>query len=434
MKITYQVPQIITDSFILEFFFKGDKVNPSIIKASYRYPQIIDYLNNRFKEKDESLIETIYRIKNGIEIKPTCKYCDKKLKYRGQGNYGTYCSLKCAQNDNEIKEKKDKTLNQHLLENPDFKKEIIQKRIQTNLSKYGREHFTQTKEFLQKSQQTTMKHYGVNFSAQSPICLEKMKQTCLEKYGVDHNFKIPEVKQQIIETNIQNYNVENVFSSPEIIKRCKQIRLERYGDEYYNNREKCKQTCLEKYGVEYSFLSENNKQKSKETCLEKYGVTSYPQSQQHKDYMHYLWDNNLIQDKIYDTKSKNKSFNTSKIEQDLIKYFNDNKINFHYQYKSEKYPFYCDFYLIDYDLYLEIQGSWTHGKQPFDEHNIEDQMLLNKWKEKSQNSIFYKNAIEVWTLRDPLKRTIAKNNGLNFLEIFSINLNEIINKINEFVK
>ena len=32
----------------------------------------------------------------------------------------------------------------------------------------------------------------------------------------------------------------------------------------------------------------------------------------------------------------------------------------------------------------------------------------------------YKNAINVWTIRDPLKRKTAKDNGLNWLEFFTI--------------
>ena len=32
----------------------------------------------------------------------------------------------------------------------------------------------------------------------------------------------------------------------------------------------------------------------------------------------------------------------------------------------------------------------------------------------------YKDAIKVWTIRDPLKRKIAKENNLNWLEFFSI--------------
>ena len=47
---------------------------------------------------------------------------------------------------------------------------------------------------------------------------------------------------------------------------------------------------------------------------------------------------------------------------------------------SDLYPFKCDFYIIDYDLYIEIQGTWMHGKHPYNKNNENDALLLQKWK------------------------------------------------------
>jgi hypothetical protein len=97
------------------------------------------------------------------------------------------------------------------------------------------------------------------------------------------------------------------------------------------------------------------------------------------------------------------------------------------------YPYNCDFYLPDYDLYIEIQGNWTHGTHPFDVNNIDDINKLEILKEKSKTSVFYKTAINIWTVRDVKKRETARNNNLNYLEIFSIDFNycveQILNKI-----
>ena len=61
---------------------------------------------------------------------------------------------------------------------------------------------------------------------------------------------------------------------------------------------------------------------------------------------------------------------------------------------------------------------WTHGKHPFNKDNNEDKILLEDWRNKALNSKFYKSAIENWTITDPLKRETAKDNKLNYLEIF----------------
>ena len=87
------------------------------------------------------------------------------------------------------------------------------------------------------------------------------------------------------------------------------------------------------------------------------------------------------------------------------------------QYKSEKYPFACDFYIPEIDTYIEYQGSWTHGKEPY----LGTSKQLEKVKLwESKNTRFYTSAIKTWTITDVLKRKIAKDNKLKYLEFFSI--------------
>ena len=82
---------------------------------------------------------------------------------------------------------------------------------------------------------------------------------------------------------------------------------------------------------------------------------------------------------------------------------------------------------------------WTHGLHPFDKDNKDDIEILNKWEIKAETSKFYRSAIKNLTITDPLKRKTAKDNKLNYLEIFpndlykdKINnyLNKLILKIN----
>jgi len=54
---------------------------------------------------------------------------------------------------------------------------------------------------------------------------------------------------------------------------------------------------------------------------------------------------------------------------------------------------------------------------------------LNAWKEKQ-----YTDAINVWTVTDPLKRQTAKENKLNYLEIFTCDTDEAINQILAYLK
>lgn len=134
------------------------------------------------------------------------------------------------------------------------------------------------------------------------------------------------------------------------------------------------------------------------------------------------WNENkeVILQKQYNSKSKNNSWNTSKLEEEyyeylINKYSTEDIVR---QYRDERYPFYCDFYIKSEDKFIEIQGTWLHGGHFFDCNDPQDIAMLNEWKEKAEKSNYYKNAIKVWTEVDIKKRQIALDNNLNIEFIF----------------
>lgn len=128
-----------------------------------------------------------------------------------------------------------------------------------------------------------------------------------------------------------------------------------------------------------------------------------------------------------------KTVNTSKPENELneflINLFGADDIMRNYQDK-QRYPFHCDFYIRSLDLFIELNLFWTHGKHPFNPKSEEDLSRLKYLNEKAKTSTFYKAGIDVWTLRDPLKLQIAKNNNLDYIMIYNEceipNLKELI--------
>lgn len=258
---------------------------------------------------------------------------------------------------------------------------------------------------------------------------ELKRQTCLSKYGVDNPTKNREFVEKSMETQRKRYGGVG-FASKELLDKTKNTNLERYGVEYAGSsetvKEKIKQTWREKYGCDHPWMSDKVKEKIKQTTLEKYGVENVSYTQYFRDKMTEKHD--IIQQKQYLTKKTNHSFNSSKIEEDFASWLIENNIPFKRQYRSEKYPFACDFYFPDKDLYLEIQGTWTHGGHPFDLDNQEDLSVVEFWKSKETE--FYDNAIRVWTETDPLKRKTAKENGLNWAETFSCNIDDVIEVFN----
>lgn len=126
-------------------------------------------------------------------------------------------------------------------------------------------------------------------------------------------------------------------------------------------------------------------------------------------------------EKSYLTKKSNNSLNTSNEEEIFYENLileNQNKTIFRQYYDAERYPFNCDFYIKEDDLFIELNKHWTHGGKPYNPNNEECQKQLREWEEKAKTSQFYKNAIETWTIRDVNKLKYAKENNLNYNVIY----------------
>ena len=124
---------------------------------------------------------------------------------------------------------------------------------------------------------------------------------------------------------------------------------------------------------------------------------------------------------------------SSKVEIDFYKYL-INTFSFENvdpQHYDDQYPYSCDFFIPGLDLYIEIQGSWTHGKHPFNPGDKKDNEKLNYWK--SKDSEYYNNAIYTWTDLDVRKRVCARDNHLNYLEIFSNNIEDCITIFENYI-
>lgn len=83
------------------------------------------------------------------------------------------------------------------------------------------------------------------------------------------------------------------------------------------------------------------------------------------------------------------------------------------QFKSQQYPFNCDFYDAVTDTYIEFNGTWAHGKHFFDPENPNDVEIALKWKNNTHTT--YQSAYETWTQHDVKKRQCAEKNHLNYI-------------------
>lgn len=284
----------------------------------------------------------------------------------------------------------------------------ILNRNKTNLAKYGIEAPSKLQYIKEKQKQTNIKKYGCVSSTQNSLVKQKMIQTNLERYGVENVFQNNYIKDKSKKTKLEKYGNENYTNR----KKSCQTKLEKYGNKYYNNFKQIQQTNIEKYGNCCYLTSIEGKEKALITNIEKYGNNFYLGSKQHLQHI------SEYMEKIYKTKKKNKSFNTSKPEkiiyETLLSKFDDVQT----QYKSELYPYKCDFYITELDLFIEYNGFWMHGKEQYIGTNEQNERV-KLWEYK--NTPQYTKAIHTWTIKDVEKRNIARQNNLNYLEFFNMN-------------
>ena len=411
---------------------------------------ILHILYNVYDDLSEEtpVYEIYYRLKNNLKKRPVCIICGKPVKYTS-GHYAKFCSKECQYSDlgkkitKEIKIKSN--LEKYGVEHTSQLKEVTDKRTKSRADhvneiqqhvreslykKYGAYDVMHIPHILQKIKNTNLKKFGVEFPLQqlkkeNSEIYQKISQTCINKFDVDSPLKNKEVREKIKQTNIQKYGVDNLFKNDIIKEKIKQTNIQKYGVDYLFKsniiKEKIKQTNIQKYGVDNPLKNKEIREKIKQTNIQKYGV-----------------DNPLKNKEIWKKSQDNRQISSkSKLENNFLNYLKlkyelDDIIT---QYKSKEYPYYCDFYIKSINLYIEIQGHWTHNDHPFDINNLNDQLIMDIWRTKSLSDKYYKNALNTWTIKDVEKRNTAIQNNLNYLEIFGkTDLNKYIDIFENYIK
>ena len=337
------------------------------------------YLNN-FAIHAKSIREKVYLIRHNMDDVPKCKTCGKYLEFKA--GYKTYCSNSCSRKNKEVQEKYKKScINRYGVDNPSKSDLIKEKKTNTHIKNYGTANNFCSEVIRHKAKETINKKYGVDYPTQSKEVQQKIKESNLQKYGVEYLLNSTEIQQKIKETNIRKYGTPNIINDKDFNKKIHNIIREKHNG------------C--------GFASNEIKEKIYNTNLERYGVEKIMQLPS-------------MVENVFKIRKQNKTLNTSSLEE----YFYNKALKtfkcVKRQYKCNEYPWHCDFYIEDINQFIEIQGYYTHGPHPFNHNNEEDIKLLNKWKQRK-----YFDAIITWTDKDVEKRNKAKENNLNYIELWN---------------
>ena len=269
----------------------------------------LNYLKQRYTSNStESVIEILYRIKNNLDNVPKCKICGKSLIFVN-GSYPNYCSAKCRNNDPEVIAKN---------------KFGVSKSLKCAYLEHGNS-------IKNKRAKTLETKYGVSNSS-SPFSYkeirEKAKNSIIERYGVDNVMKLPEFHS----------NTKETFR-----KLSTQLWKERGLDIEYTDHDTViiKNGCNIHGDIEMDISTFNNRTKAERINVSEICPVCNP--------LHHNSGKEIF----------------------LMKFFDELGIKYNVNDRTVIKPLELDFYFKEYNLAIEINGTYFHGEyssKPKDYH------------------------------------------------------------------
>lgn len=305
-----------------------------------------------------------------------------------------------------------------------------------------------------------------------------MRAGMIAQYGTDNPFKLDEYQEKAAQTREERYGARytlaegSVFAdearrkAQEALAPMRQARRERTLARKKREREErqreralhgYQRRCLteeekavanerriatsqSRYGVDHpsqrtSFRQEmsqymrdpGNQQRIRantvKTNQERYGVAYAMQLPAHRQAQSRRMSDPSHQRRIVSAKRENGTFNTSSSEDALyellVEHADQHGMTVVRQHRDEeRYPFAVDFYIPERDLFIELNGSWSHGGHWYEADREMDQKTVQTWCEKGEKSQYYLNALGTWTERDVRKREAAREAQLNYVTLW----------------
>lgn len=377
---------------------------------------------------------------DGLGLKDEYAQCLKdKTAQTNMARYGGVSPMASS----EVRERiKTTMLDRYGVVNASSLPEVKERRRRTVQERYGVDSVLSDPALRERARQTIRKVYGVDNVSQSEVIKARKRESSMRRYGVPSTALDPDVRRRQLETlrrnrpdlpadargpfnapsvqaaakatHLARHGVENPFARDDVKDQICQTIREHYGVDNPSLspviQERRRQTMQERYGVDNPFESEVFQEKSRQTVQERYGVDYAVQSDE-------------IIARAMDTKRKNGTFATSSAEDTLyellVGYADQHGMTVIRQYRDEeRYPFAVDFYIPERDLFIELNGSWSHGRHWYEADREMDRKTVKTWRKKGEKSQYYRNALEVWIERDVRKREAARRAQLNYVTLW----------------
>lgn len=376
----------------------------------------------------------------GLGLKSEYAQCLKdKTAQTNMARYGGVSPMASS----EVRERiKTTMLDRYGVVNASSLPEVKERRRRTVQERYGVDSVLSDPAFRERARQTIREVYGVDNVSQSEVIKARKRESSMRRYGVPSTALDPDVRRRQLETLRRNRpdlpaDARGPFNAPSVQAAAKATHLARHGVENPFARDDVKdqirQTVQGRYGVDNPSLSPVIQERRRQTMQERYGVDNPFASETVKEQIHqtvqerygvdYVFQSDEIIARAMDTKRKNGTFATSFAEDALyellVGYAAQHGMTVIRQYRDEeRYPFAVDFYIPERDLFIELNGSWSHGRHWYEADREMDQKTVKTWRKKGEKSQYYRNALEVWTERDVRKREAACGAQLNYVTLW----------------
>lgn len=300
------------------------------------------------------------------------------------------------------------------------------------VAQYGTDNPFKLDSFQEKAAQTREGRYGARYTLaegsvfadearkKAAVSLAPIRQAKRERTLAR---KKREREERQRERALYGYHRRTLTDEEKVVANERRIATSqaRYGVDHPSQRASFKQSM-----AQYMLDPENQRRiraKTVATNQERYGVAYFTQLPEHRQEQSRRMSDPSHQRRISRAKRENGTFNTSSSEDALYKllveYVNQHGMTVVRQYRDEKrYPFAADFYIPERDLFIELNGSWSHGGHWYESERAMDQKTVQTWRTRGKRSKYYTNALETWTQRDVRKREAAREARLNYVTLW----------------
>lgn len=322
----------------------------------------------------------------------------------------------------------------------------VDKRINTNIEKYGGKSPTKSNSVVEKIKKTNLERYGnasslhgINQSKTDSVFIEKwghktvlknegikekIRKTLIEKWGVDSPLKNKQIIDKLKETNIERWGVDNPSKNASVKEKIKDVHFNKWGDYFVRTdefKEKTKQTNQTRYNSDFYQRSESFVNQVIENKIKNYNldVRSYTESKFiiFCEDCESLYD--IRTDLIYNRHKNSRKLCTkcntigakysSSYETEICSFLDESGINYITNTNSIIYPHQIDIFCPDIKFGIEFNGIYWHN-----EYNKDKYYHMNKYKKSNSLGV---RLLQIWEDDWINKKEIIKSIILNKIGI-----------------